>query len=64
MPSFILFEVPIMRIHLGFLIKVSPIGVNPLLFTQLSEQELHDIVELLYSHLEEYYQDMGGLAHD
>jgi len=59
-----LFEVPIMRIHLGFLIKVSPIGVNQLLFAQLSERELHDIVELMHSHLEEYYQDMGGLVRD
>nr|WP_321300043.1 hypothetical protein [uncultured Sphaerochaeta sp.] len=64
MPSFILFEVPIMRIHLGFLIKVSPIGVNQLLFAQLSELGLHDIIELMYSHLEEYYQELGGLVGD
>ncbi len=64
MPGLMLFEVPIMRIHLGFLIKVSPIGVNQLLFAQLSERELHDIVELMYSHLEEYYQNMGGLVRD
>ncbi len=46
MPSLILFKVLIIRIHLGFLIEVSPIGIDPLLFTQLSEQELQDIVEL------------------
>ena len=44
--------------------ELNMIGFNPLLFAQLSERELHDIVELMHSHLEEYYQDLGGLVRD
>jgi hypothetical protein len=30
----------------------------------LSQIELHDIVELMHSHLEEYYQELGVLVRD
>lgn len=37
------------------------IALNPLLFQALSSQEIKEVIALMDSHLQEYYQDLGGL---
>jgi len=37
------------------------IALNPLLFQALSSQEIKEVIALMDTHLQEYYQDMGGL---
>ncbi|MGE4585687.1 MAG: DEAD/DEAH box helicase [Sphaerochaeta sp.] len=37
------------------------IALNPLLFQALSSQEIKEVIALINQHLQEYYQDLGGL---
>lgn len=43
---------------------LSLIAFNPILFEKLSGEERSSLIALLYTHLSEYYEELGGLADD